>query len=327
MNPIVDREKGLIELERRIEELKTLSSSQNVDLSTQIAALEAEYAKIQQEMFGALTPWERVHMARHPKRPTATEYLAKLDTFDELHGDRYYRDDPAVIGGFAKLRGRRVIAIGQQRGRDTKENVRVNFGMVTPEGYRKVKRLFQLAAHLGLPIVTFVDTKGADPGIGSEERAQSEAIASCLYVLSQVGVPSVSVVIGEGGSGGALALGLTDRIIMLQHSIYSVAGPEAAAAILFGDATKAENAAASLRLTSDDLLALGIADEVIPEPVGGAHRDRDGTIEKVLTAIDRHLGELAHWTPERLRDARYRKYRRVGSWREKTAPIEPEVPR
>ena len=322
MNPIVDREKGLIELGRRIEELKTLSATQNVDLSTQIAALEAEYAKIQQEIFGSLTPWQRVNMARHPKRPTAAEYIAKLDAFDELHGDRFFRDDPAVIAGFAKLRGRRVVVVGQQRGRDTKENVRVNFGMVTPEGYRKVRRLFELASHLGLPIVTFVDTKGADPGIGSEERAQSEAIASCLYALAESRVPSVSTIVGEGGSGGALALGLTDRIIMLQHSIYSVAGPEAAAAILFSDATKAPEAAASLRLTSDDAVLLGIADEVIGEPLGGAHRDKDATIELVLSAIERHLAELAPWTPERLQEARYRKYRQIGAWRARTAPSE-----
>ena len=323
MNPIVEREKGLLELERRIAELKTLSTSQNVDLSSQIALLEAEYSKIQQEIFGSLTPWQRVHMARHPKRPTAAEYLAKLDQFDELHGDRYYRDDPAVIGGFAKLFGRRILALGQQRGRDMKENVKVNFGMVTPEGYRKASRLFALASRVGLPIVTFVDTKGADPGIGSEERAQSEAIASALYVLSESRVPSVSVIIGEGGSGGALALGLTDRILMLQHSIYSVAGPEAAAAILWSDATKADEAAAHLRLTSEDLLGFGIVDEVIPEPLGGAHRARDVTIERVLAAVDRHLDELSASSSEQLRDGRYRKYRKIGSWREQSAPVLP----
>jgi len=313
VNPIVDREKGLLELERRITELKGLSSSQNVDLSGQITALEAEYAKIQREIFGALSPWERVNMARHPKRPTAAEYIAKLDQFDELHGDRHFRDDPAVIAGLAKLRSRRVMAIGQQRGRDTKENLRVNFGMVKPEGYRKIKRLFELASRLGLPIVAFIDTKGADPGIDSEERAQSEAIASCLYALAESVVPSISVVIGEGGSGGALALGMTDRILMLEHSIYSVAGPEAAAAILFADATKAPDAAASLRLTSEDLHRFGIADEIISEPLGGAHRDRDVTIDRVLSAVDRHLNELAACSPEQLQKDRYSKYRRIGT--------------
>ena len=313
MNPIVDREKGLLQLEQRIAELKSLTGSQNLDLSSQIAALEAEYAKIQREIFDALSPWQRVNMARHPKRPTAAEYIAKLDGFDELHGDREYADDPAAIGGFAKLHGRRIVVVGQQRGRDTKENLRVNFGMMRPEGYRKVRRLFELASRLGLPIVTFIDTKGADPGIGSEERAQSEAIASCLYALAEATVPSVSVVIGEGGSGGALALGMTDRILMLQHSIYSVAGPEAAAAILFADASKAAEAASNLRLTSEDLLRFTIVDEIVAEPLGGAHRDRDATIESVLAAVDRHLGELSHLTGDALQEARYRKYRRVGS--------------
>ena len=320
MNPIVDREKGLLQLEQRIADLKAYSGAQNVDLSAQISALEAEYAKIQREIFGTLTAWERVSMARHPKRPTAAEYIAKLDRFDELHGDREFGDDASVIGGFALLRGRRVLAVGQQRGRDTKENLRVNFGMVRPEGYRKVRRLFELASRLALPIVTFIDTKGADPGIGSEERAQSEAIASCLYALAQVRVPSVSVVVGEGGSGGALALGMTDRILMLQHSIYSVAGPEAAAAILFADATKATEAAASLRLTSDDLLEFGIVDEVIPEPIGGAHREREVVIESVLEAIDRHLSELSRLTPDALQEIRYRKYRRIGGIPEDRVP-------
>jgi acetyl-CoA carboxylase carboxyl transferase subunit alpha len=313
MNPIVDREKGLLQLEQRIADLKSLSGSQSVDLSAQIAALEAEYAKIQREIFDSLSPWQRVNMARHPKRPTAAEYIAKLDQFDELHGDREFGDDPAAIGGFAKLRGRRIMVVGQQRGRDTKENLRVNFGMMRPEGYRKVRRLFELASRLSLPIVTFIDTKGADPGIGSEERAQSEAIASCLYALAQSKVPSVSVVIGEGGSGGALALGMTDRILMLQHSIYSVAGPEAAAAILFADATKAPEAAASLRLTSEDLLRFEIVDEIIPEPLGGAHRNREEVIESVLAAADRNLAELSRQTPDALQEARYRKYRRVGT--------------
>ncbi len=314
MNPIVEREKGLLQLEQRIADLKASVGAQNVDLSAQIAALEDEYAKIQREIFGKLSPWERVSMARHPKRPTTAQYIEKLDQFDELHGDRQFGDDPSVIGGFAKLQGRRVLVVGQQRGRDTKENLRVNFGMVRPEGYRKVRRLFELASRLRLPIVTFIDTKGADPGIGSEERAQSEAIASCLYALAESMVPSVSVVIGEGGSGGALALGMTDRILMLEHSIYSVAGPEAAAAILFADAGKATQAAASLRLCSEDLSEFEVADEVIPEPLGGAHRDREVTIERVLAAVDRHLSELSRSTPDALREARYRKYRRIGAW-------------
>jgi acetyl-CoA carboxylase carboxyl transferase subunit alpha len=323
MNLIVEREKGLLELEGRIADLKSLSANQNVDLGVQIAALEAEYAKIQHEIFGTLSPWQRVHMARHPKRPTGAEYLAHLDSFDELHGDRHFRDDPSVVGGFAKLHGRRVMAIAQQRGRDTKENLRVNFGMVTPEGYRKVRRLFMLADHLRIPIVTFVDTKGADPGIGSEERAQSEAIASCLYALSEARVPIVASIIGEGGSGGALALALADRVLMLQHSVYSVASPEGAAAILWGDATKAEDAATRLRLTSDDLHGFGVVDEIVGEPIGGAHRDPLGTIVRVLATIDRHLDVLCALPLETLREQRYLKYRRIGAWHDRAGAAAP----
>jgi acetyl-CoA carboxylase carboxyl transferase subunit alpha len=252
-------------------------------------------------------------MARHPKRPLGSDYIRGLDQFDELHGDRHFRDDHAILGGFAKLRGRRVIAIAQDKGRDTKEKVLRNFGMPSPEGYRKVIRLVQLADHLGLPVVTFIDTSGADPGIGSEERAQSEAIAQSLYELAEARVPIVATIIGEGGSGGALALGLADRVMMLEHAVYSVASPEGAAAILWGDAARAEEAATRLKLTSDDLLEFGIVDEVIPEPLGGAHRDAPGTVTRVLDAVDRALGVLAAVPADELRDGRYRKFRRIGA--------------
>ncbi len=313
-NVVVEREKGLLEVEQRIAELKALSRDQPVDLSVEIAALEDKYAQIQQEIFGTLTPWERVNMARHPRRPTALAYIDALDQFDELHGDRHFRDDPAVVAGFAKLHGRRVIAIAQQRGRDTKENIMRNFGMATPEGYRKVTRLVELAGRLGLPVVTFVDTKGADPGIGSEERGQAEAIAQSLAALARAPVPIVATVVGEGGSGGALALALADHIIMLQHSVYSVASPEGCAAILWGDASKAAEAAARLRLTSDDLRGFGIIDEIVPEPLGGAHRDPAGTIGRVLDAIDFALGRLAILPAAVLRDTRYEKFRAIGAW-------------
>ncbi|MDB5027648.1 MAG: acetyl-CoA carboxylase carboxyltransferase subunit alpha, partial [Candidatus Eremiobacteraeota bacterium] len=264
MNVIVEREKGLLQLEQRIAELKSQAAQQPVDMGAEIRALETKYAQIQREVFGRMTPWQRVHMARHPKRPLGSDYIAALDQFDELHGDRHLRDDHAIVGGFAKLKGRRIVAIAQDKGRDTKEKVYRNFGSASPEGYRKVIRLVKLADHLGLPVVTFVDTSGADPGIGSEERAQSEAIAQSLYELADAGVPIVSTIIGEGGSGGALALALADRVLMLEHSVYSVASPEGAAAILWGDAARAEEAATRLKLTSDDLLTFGIADEVIP---------------------------------------------------------------
>ncbi|HTW83178.1 MAG TPA: acetyl-CoA carboxylase carboxyltransferase subunit alpha [Candidatus Sulfotelmatobacter sp.] len=313
MNVIVEREKGLLELEQRIAELKAQAAQQPVDMTAEITALEAKYGEIQREIFGTMTPWQRVNMARHPKRPIGTDYISALDRFDELHGDRHFRDDHAIVGGFAKLRGRRVVAIAQDKGRDTKEKVFRNFGMSSPEGYRKVIRLVRLAAHLHLPVVTFIDTSGADPGIGSEERAQSEAIAASLYELAQVEVPIVATVIGEGGSGGALALGLADRVLMLEHAVYSVASPEGAAAILWGDAARAEEAASRLRLTSDDLLRFGIVDELVPEPVGGAHRDGAATIARVLDAVDRALTTLVTVPIPTLLDRRYAKFRRIGA--------------
>ena len=314
MNVIVEREKGLVELEQRIAALKAQAANQPVDMSSVIRELEAKYAEIQREVFGTMSPWQRVNMARHPKRPLGSDYLTALDQFDELHGDRHFRDDRAIVGGFAKLRGRRVIASAQEKGRDTKEKVLRNFGMPSPEGYRKVIRLVKLADHLGLPVVTFIDTSGADPGIGSEERAQAEAIAQSLYELADAGVPIVATIVGEGGSGGALALGLADRVMMLEHAVYSVASPEGAAAILWGEAGRAEEAATRLKLTSDDLLRFGIVDEVIPEPLGGAHRDPAGVVGSVLAAVDRALGALGELAPDELRDRRYRKFRRIGAF-------------
>lgn len=313
MNAIVEREKGLIELEERIAALKAYAAQQPVDLTAEIAALESKYGEIQREIFGSMTPWQRVNMARHPKRPLGSDYIAALDQFDELHGDRHFRDDHAIVGGFAKLRGRRIIAIAQDKGRDTKEKVLRNFGMPSPEGYRKVQRLVRLADHLNLPVVTFVDTSGADPGIGSEERAQGEAIAQSLYELAEVGVPIVATIIGEGGSGGALALALADRVLMLEHAVYSVASPEGAAAILWADAARAEEAASRLKLTSGDLLQFGIVDQVIAEPLGGAHRDPAGVIGAVLSAVDDALTALTPVPPDHLRDRRYAKFRRIGS--------------
>ena len=313
MNVIVEREKGLLQLEQRIDELKAQAAQQPLDMTSEIRALEQKYAQIQREVFGTLTPWQRVNMARHPKRPLGSDYIRALDQFDELHGDRHFRDDHAIVGGFAKLRGRRVIAIAQDKGRDTKEKVLRNFGMPSPEGYRKAIRLVKLADHLGLPVVTFIDTSGADPGIGSEERAQSEAIAQSLYELAEARVPIVATIIGEGGSGGALALGLADRVLILEHAVYSVASPEGAAAILWSDAARAEEAAARLKLTSDDLLQFGIVDEVIPEPLGGAHRDAPGVVARVLETVDRALAALVAVPPDELREGRYRKFRRIGT--------------
>jgi len=320
-NPIVEREKGLLELERRITELRAANTTQPVDMTAEIAALEAKYQEILHEVFGTLSPWEKVNMARHPNRPTALDYISRFDRFDELHGDRQFRDDPAIVGGFAKLHGRAVMAIGQQRGRDTKENLRRNFGMPAPEGYRKVRRLANLASRLGLPIVTLVDTKGADPGISSEEHAQSEAIASCLHAFTLARVPIVATVIGEGGSGGALALAIADHVIMLEHSTYSVASPEGCAAILWSDSSKAEEAAARLKLTAQDLQRFGVIDEIVPEPLGGAHRDAGAVVSRVLETVDGALTRLSELPPNRLLEERYGKYRRIGTWHADAEPL------
>ncbi|MBV8689967.1 MAG: acetyl-CoA carboxylase carboxyltransferase subunit alpha [Candidatus Eremiobacteraeota bacterium] len=311
---IVEREKGLLELEKRINALRSLNAEQTLDLSAEIAALEEKYGQLQREIFGSMSPWEKVNMSRHPNRPVSSDFISELEAFDELHGDRHFRDDPAIIGGFAKLDGRRLIVIGQQRGRDTKENLRRNFGMVTPEGYRKVKRLIDLGARLGLPVVAFVDTKGADPGISSEERSQSEAIAQCLYSLTVARVPTVAAIIGEGGSGGALALALADHVIMLENSVYSVASPEGCAAILWGDAGKAEEAAARLKLTSEDLRDFGIIDEIVAEPLGGAHREPAIVIAATLKAISGALARLCAKPVDQLIEERYEKYRQIGRW-------------
>jgi acetyl-CoA carboxylase carboxyl transferase subunit alpha len=316
VNVIVEREKSLSELEATVAALRERGTT-----SDEVRALEVKVEELRRDLFGNLTPWERVNMARHPKRPLGSDYIAAFDKFDELHGDRHFRDDPALVGGFAKLRGRRVIVLAQQKGRDTKENIRRNFGMVSPEGYRKATRLIDLASRLGLPVVSFVDTSGADPGIGSEERAQSEAIASCLTALSRAGVPVVASIVGEGGSGGALAIALADHVIMAENAIYSVASPEGCAAILFGDASRAPEAAEHLKLTSADLLGFGIVDEVVAEPLGGAHRDAAGFVGRLLEAVDAAVGRRASMSSEQLRELRYRKYRRIGSWREEVAPV------
>jgi acetyl-CoA carboxylase carboxyl transferase subunit alpha len=312
VNVIVEREKGrLAELETRIETLRGRGTAAAAD---DVRVLEEKYGELLRDLFGNLTPWERVNMARHPKRPISSDYLAAFDQFDELHGDRHFRDDRALVGGFAKLRGRRVMVLAQQKGRDTKENIRRNFGMVSPEGYRKGIRLMNLASRFDLPIVTLIDTSGADPGIGSEERAQSEAIASSLITLSKVRVPVVATIIGEGGSGGALALARADRVIMAENSVYSVASPEGCAAILWGDVARAPEAAERLKLTAEDLLGFGIIDEIVAEPLGGAQRAPEAFVKRILDTIDVSLRELERVPPEDLRDDRYRKFRRIGSW-------------
>ena len=316
MNVIVELEKPLLELEAKIEGLKKLNETQRVDFSAEIRALNEKAVSLEAEIFGSLTPWQRVHLARHPRRPLAMDYIAKLDGFVELHGDRTYRDDPALVAGFAYLAGVPVFVLAQQKGRDTKENLYRSFGMAHPEGYRKAARVMRLAEKFGKPLLSFVDTPGAYPGIGAEERGQSEAIATNIKLMTGLRVPIVVNIVGEGGSGGALAIGVGDQILMLQHAIYSVASPEAASSILWRDSGKAEEAAQRLRLTSEDLFEFGIVDEVIQEPMGGAHRDAARIVDVVLAADARALASLLRLSPQELLDRRYEKYRKIGAHEE-----------
>jgi acetyl-CoA carboxylase carboxyl transferase subunit alpha len=313
MNVIVELEKPLLELEAKIDGLKKLNETQRVDFSSEIRALEEKALQLKAEIFGNLTPWQRVHLARHPRRPLALDYISSLEGFVELHGDRLFRDDPSIVAGLASLGGTPICVIGEQKGRDTKENLYRNFGMPHPEGYRKAERIMRVAEKFKRPLVTFIDTPGAYPGIGAEERGQSEAIATCLLALAGLRTPVVVNITGEGGSGGALAIGLGDHIVMLQHSIYSVASPEPASSILWRDPSKADEAAKHLRLTSDDLFEFGIIDEVIEEPLGGAHRDAEGVIARVLDADRRAIERLTRLPVDALLDRRYEKYRKIGS--------------
>ena len=312
----LDFERPIVELEQKIAELRELGGA---SLQSELRQLERRARRLREEVFAKLTPWQKVQLSRHPVRPFTLDYVARLcEDFFELHGDRAFRDDPAVIGGPCLLRPSRrpVLVLGHQKGRGTKENLRRNFGMPRPEGYRKAKRLMEMAARLGLPIVSFIDTPGAYPGIDAEERGQAEAIAKNLEVMAGLPVPIVAVVIGEGGSGGALALGVADRLLMLEYAVYSVISPEGCAAILWKDPSQAETAAREMRMTADDLMELGVVDEVIEEPPGGAHQDPDAAAEAVGAALCRHLDELCGKDEEALLQGRYDKYRALGRFSE-----------
>jgi acetyl-CoA carboxylase carboxyl transferase subunit alpha len=314
---VLDVEKPLVDLERQIDELKKLHEEQGVDVADEVAQLQAKLDGMRAEIYAALTPMHRVLLARHPKRCYALDYLNGVFTdYIELHGDRLYRDDPAIVGGWARLGGHSVMVIGHQKGRDTKENIRRNFGMAHPEGYRKALRLMRLAARFHAPIITLVDTPGAYPGLGAEERGQSEALATNILEMSAFETPIITVVIGEGGSGGALALGVADRVLMFENSVYSVISPEGCAAILWKDATQRERAAEALKLTAQDLLRLKLIDEVIPEPLGGVHQDPDAAGESLREALLRHLGELRRIRPEKLVRRRVEKYAAMGPYAE-----------
>ncbi|MCH2470829.1 MAG: acetyl-CoA carboxylase carboxyltransferase subunit alpha [Gemmatimonadetes bacterium] len=310
-------ERDIIEVQTQIDKLLDLADRKGIDVTAEVKSLTAKLNELKAQTYKNLRPIEQVQVARHPKRPYTLDYIERVFTdWIELHGDRAFRDDEAIVGGWARLRGTSVMVIGHQKGRDMKDNLRRNFGMAHPEGYRKSLRLMKQAEKFGRPVITLIDTPGAYPGIGAEERGQGEAIARNLREMASLRTPLISLVIGEGGSGGALALGVTDRILMLEHSVYSVISPEGCAAILWRSAEHREKAATALRLTSKDLMELEICDEVIDEPLGGAHTDWDTTAERVGDALERHLHELSALSPEALLEGRWAKYAAIGVWYE-----------
>jgi acetyl-CoA carboxylase carboxyl transferase subunit alpha len=312
-------EEPIQKLRRRIEEISALPD--DAAHRREIEKLKEKLERVSREIYGNLTPWQKTLVARHPARPYTLDYVQMLTTdFTELHGDRKFADDPAIVAGLASFRGLPVAVVGHQKGRDTKEKIRRNFGMPRPEGFRKALRVMDLAERFGRPILTFVDTAGAYPGIDAEERGQAEAIATNLKEMARFHVPVIVTVTGEGGSGGALALGVGDRILMLEHAIYSVISPEGCAAILWKDASRKKEAAEALKLTASDLVELGVIDEVVPEPPGGAHADPAGAAAAVGEAIDRHLKDILDLTPEERRERRYRKFRALGRFENGASP-------
>ena len=310
-------ERGILGVQVQIDKLLDLADRKGIDVSSEVEVLREKLLEISQQTYENLSPMEQVLVARHPKRPYTLDYIDLICTdWIELHGDRAFRDDQAIVGGWARIRGRTVMMIGHQKGRSMKENLDRNFGMPHPEGYRKALRLMKQAEKFGRPVVTLIDTPGAYPGIGAEERGQGEAIATNLREMARLRTSLISVIIGEGGSGGALALGVTDRIMMLEHSVYSVISPEGCSAILWRSAEHREEAASALQLTADDLLDHGVCDEIIPEPVGGAHSNWDSAGAHLEDALDRVLSELAELTIEQLLESRWAKYEAIGAWRE-----------
>lgn len=318
MKHMLDFEKPLLEMEHKIQELRQFSAREEIDVTPEIDTLEKKAREIQREIFSKLTPWQRVQLARHPDRPYTLDYILSISgEFIELHGDRHYRDDPAIVSGLARLEERRVMFIGHQKGRGTKENLRRNFGSPHPEGYRKAHRLMRLADKFRLPLVSFVDTPGAYPGVGAEERGQAHAIAENLKLMMELRVPIIVVIIGEGGSGGALGIGLGDKILIMENAYYSVISPEGCAAILWKSKEQAPAAAQALKLTPQELRELNVVDEVIPEPLTGAHRDWEGAAANVKNAILKSLKELEEIPSLVLIHRRHEKYRRLGVYGEK----------
>jgi len=313
----LDFERDIVEIQAQIDKLLDLADRRGIDVADEVEVLRTRLQELREKTYDNLRPMEQVQVARHPRRPYTLDYVERIFTdWVELHGDRAFRDDGAMVGGWARLRGRSVMVIGQQKGRDMKENLKRNFGMAHPEGYRKALRLMRQAEKFGRPVVSFIDTIGAYPGIGSEERGIGEAIAFNLREMARLEVPLVSVVIGEGMSGGALGIGVTDRILMLEHSVYSVISPEGCAAILWRSADHREAAATALKLTASDLLEMGICDGIVPEPAGGAHSDWDGAASALADALDGTLKDLEKQSVKKLLEVRWAKYEGIGAWRE-----------
>ncbi len=313
----LDFEQPIAELEAKIEELRYVGDDSEININEEVARLKAKSESLTKNIFAKLSPWQIARVARHESRPYTLDYLELIvPDFQELHGDRMYADDPAIVGGVGRIDGRACMFIGHQKGRDTKERVRRNYGMPKPEGYRKAQRLMRLAEKFRLPVVTLIDTPGAYPGVGAEERGQSEAIAYSLYLMAGLKTPIVSVVIGEGGSGGALAIGVADRLLMLQYSIYSVISPEGCASILWKSAERAEEAAEAMRITASSLAGYGLVDEVLEEPLGGAHRNPKEAAEVIRNALLKYVDELASLSTEELLSARQKRLASFGKFRE-----------
>jgi acetyl-CoA carboxylase carboxyl transferase subunit alpha len=313
----LDFEKPIAELEAKIEELRFVGDDSEININDEVARLREKSESLTKSIFSKLSAWQIAQVARHPMRPYTLDYLAQLSPdFQELHGDRMFADDPAIVGGIGRIDGRAVMFIGHQKGRDTKERVRRNYGMPKPEGYRKAQRLMRMAEKFALPVITFIDTPGAYPGVGAEERGQSEAIAYSLYLMAGLRTPIINVVIGEGGSGGALAIGVGDRLLMLQYSIYAVISPEGCASILWKSAEKAQDAAEAMRITADDLSDFGLVDEVLPEPLGGAHRDPTAVAEVIRNALLKNLEELDALSVDQVLENRQRRLASFGEFKE-----------
>lgn len=326
MEFVLEFERPLIELYKRIESLRELEREQGVDLTASIHQIRRQAELLERQIFSRLTPWQRTQLSRHPGRPFTLDYIQGLFTdWTELHGDRAGHDDQAILSGFARLDDQPVAVVGHQKGRNTKENLRRNFGMPRPEGYRKALRVMQLANRFGRPIIAFIDTPGAYPGVDAEARGQAEAIARNIMEMSTFRVPVISAVIGEGGSGGALAVGVGNRVLMMENSIYSVISPEGCAAILWRDRAEGSRAAEALRITAGDCHRLGVVDEVVTEPPGGAHRNRTVAVESLGRALRRHLAELRRLSPEELAADRYRRFRKLGSHVD-TSPADLDAP-